>query len=213
MQATRVNLVDVLKDSARGSSGGTKGVRFRVAHCRRGGAVGGVIRPIQSDLRELHPSQATPAGFKARGIGTALLNPGPPLYPTAERQVAFYYQVLDQLRASPQVKSAAVTVALPLSGNGSRAVYAVQGRTIPPLAERPIVFANAASEEYFRLMGIPLRSGRSFESTDLAGAPRVCVINESFAKELFPERIRSATCCCADSRPMSRFKSSESWAT
>ena len=186
LQATRVNLVDVLKDNARGSSGGPKGVRFRSALIVVEVALSSVLLVGSSLLLvSFIRLQATPAGFKARGIGTAFLNPGPPLYPTPERQIAFYYQVLDQLRASPQVKSAATTIALPLSGNGARAVYAVQGRTIPPLAERPIVFTNAASEEYFRMLGIPLRSGRSFESTDRAGVPLVCVINESFAKELF----------------------------
>jgi putative ABC transport system permease protein len=129
--------------------------------------------------------QSTPGGFITRGIATAFLNPGAPRYSTPAQQAEFYYRVLEQLRANPQVTSAAFVRAAPLSGNGARAVYVVQGRSIPPLSERPVVFTNAATEGYFSMMGIPIKAGRDFQVTDRADAPLVCVINESFAKELF----------------------------
>jgi len=42
------------------------------------------------------------------------------------------------------------------------------------------------SEDYFRLLRIPLRAGRGFTPADREGAPGVCIINESFARRLFP---------------------------
>lgn len=186
-QATRANLVDVLKDTSRGSSAGRSGVRMRSILIVAEVALSAVLLVGSSLLLvSFIRLQSTPGGFTTRGIATAFFNPGPPRYPTPAQQIDFYYQTLEQLRANPQVSAAAFVRAAPLSGNGARAVYAVQGRSIPPLSERPVVFTNSATEGYFAMMGIPVKAGRDFQTTDLANAPLVCVINESFAKELFP---------------------------
>jgi predicted permease len=42
------------------------------------------------------------------------------------------------------------------------------------------------SADYFKAMGIPLRAGRTFSSTDIVGAPPVWIVNEAFAKKYFP---------------------------
>ena len=43
-----------------------------------------------------------------------------------------------------------------------------------------------ASDDFFRLMRIPLVEGRAFGKDDRTGGPGVCVINESLARRLFP---------------------------
>jgi predicted permease len=42
------------------------------------------------------------------------------------------------------------------------------------------------SENYFQLLGIPLRRGRAFTARDDAGAPTVVIVNEAFARRHFP---------------------------
>src|SRR5581483_1411643 len=42
------------------------------------------------------------------------------------------------------------------------------------------------TDDYFRLMRIPLLAGRAFDGRDRSGGPGVCIINDSFAKRLFP---------------------------
>jgi predicted permease len=42
------------------------------------------------------------------------------------------------------------------------------------------------TEDYFKLLRIPLVEGRTFTRDDRDGAPGVCIINESLAKKLFP---------------------------
>src|SRR5262249_21586088 len=172
VQATRANLVDVLKDNARGSSGGRKGIRFRSILIVAEVALSAVLLVGSSLLLvSFVRLQSTPGGFTTRGIATAFFNPGPPRYPTPAQQNDFYYQVLEQLRANPQATSAAFVRTAPLSGNAARAVYAIQGRSIPPLSERPVVLTNAATEAFFSMMGIPIKAGRGFETTDREGAP------------------------------------------
>ena len=57
----------------------------------------------------------------------------------------------------------------------------------PDLApQRPIANLGIVSEGYFRLMRITLAAGRAFTADDRDGAPGVCIINESFARRLFP---------------------------
>jgi putative ABC transport system permease protein len=65
-------------------------------------------------------------------------------------------------------------------------VYAVFGRPIPPVSERPVAFLTVATEGYFDMLHIPLIRGRLFQPTDIQGSPVVCVLNGSFAKRLFP---------------------------
>ena len=42
---------------------------------------------------------------------------------------------------------------------------------------------NEISPGYFRTLGIPLMSGREFTAADAAGAPKVAIVNEAFAKK------------------------------
>ena len=41
---------------------------------------------------------------------------------------------------------------------------------------------------YFSTLGVPIVLGREILESDHAGAPRVCVINEAFAKRFFDRR-------------------------
>jgi len=50
------------------------------------------------------------------------------------------------------------------------------------------VNSNWILPDYFRVMGIPLRSGREFSETDREDRPRVAIVNETFARRLFAGR-------------------------
>jgi predicted permease len=50
------------------------------------------------------------------------------------------------------------------------------------------VLARIVSPRYFAVMGIPLLAGRDFSEADTADAPRVAVINEYLARQLYPDR-------------------------
>jgi putative ABC transport system permease protein len=45
---------------------------------------------------------------------------------------------------------------------------------------------RVASEQYFRVMGVPLLRGRSFDERDAPGAPHVALISESLARTRWP---------------------------
>ena len=186
LQASRSHLVEALKDSARGSSG-TRGRRFRAGLIVAEVALS-VVLLVGSSLLLVSflQLQRTAPGFESKGAASAFVGVPNSRYSTTAQQSQFFAQVVDELRAQPGVTDAAVAIGLPLSGFNPRAPYSVGGRPIVPLPQRPIANLDIVSEGYFHLMRIAFVDGRAFTADDRDGAPGVCIINESFAKRLFP---------------------------
>src|SRR5205807_8491677 len=63
---------------------------------------------------------------------------------------------------------------------------AIEGRPELRLSEWPSTNYYAVTPEYFRAMGIRLIRGRVFTARDDARAPHVAVINETLARQFFP---------------------------
>ena len=186
LQASKTNLVEVLKDGSRGSSS-AQGGNFRSSLIIAEVALS-VVLLVGSGLllRSFLKLQHTPPGFEARGVAGAFVGVPTGRYKTNAEQARYFSSVLEQLRANPQVKDAAAALSLPINGFGSQAPYSVSGRTILPLPQRPLAGFQIVSEDYFRLMGIHFREGRPFNGTDLEQAPGVCIVNETFARHIFP---------------------------
>jgi len=187
LQASRTEISETLKDTARGAPGGTRGTNFRAALVITEVALS-VVLLVGSSLLLLSfiRLQRTPPGFSAKGVAAAFVGIPVNRYKTSPEQAQFFTQVIERLAAIPQVKNAAVAIGLPLSGFNPVSPYSIAGRPILPLSQRPLAGFSVVSEDYFKLLQIALRSGRTFTPDDRDGAPGVCVVNESFAKRLFP---------------------------
>jgi predicted permease len=57
-----------------------------------------------------------------------------------------------------------------------------EGYQFPRGQDSVRVWASTIDEHYFQTMGVPLRQGRGFESTDRADSVRVAIVNELFAR-------------------------------
>jgi predicted permease len=90
---------------------------------------------------------------------------------------------VDALAALPGVKSAAATQKLPLRGSGDNWGIRIQGR--PEVRQTTTAF-RMVTRNYFDTMGIPLRSGRTFDISDRDNSERTVVINEALAAKYFP---------------------------
>ena len=66
-----------------------------------------------------------------------------------------------------------------------RYVY-LEGVTLDDDEEPAAVLAAAVSPEFFRLMQIPMLSGRAFNAQDIAESPGVAIVNEALGQELWP---------------------------
>ncbi|MBI1897147.1 MAG: ABC transporter permease, partial [Acidobacteria bacterium] len=81
----------------------------------------------------------------------------------------------------PRVRAAGLISLLPLQNSGWHGAFTVTGR--PGLLQAELRYVTPG---YFRAMGIPLRRGRGFSTRDGTGVPRVIVVNETLARQYFP---------------------------
>jgi putative ABC transport system permease protein len=104
-----------------------------------------------------------------------------------EQSRQFFRKLADGARAVPGVQRIALTSSIPMLNDtlGTSAVIP-EGFQFPAGKDNANVFSASVDEHYFDAMGIALLSGRNFRETDAAGAPRVAVVNEQFAKHYWP---------------------------
>jgi putative ABC transport system permease protein len=105
-------------------------------------------------------------------------------YPS-EKQVRFYRDLMQRVRALPGVQSASAVMPLPLSGDRMGISFQIEGRPVAPKDE-PSADVFIAETNYFRTMGIPIIKGRDFEDRDQHTSTPVVIITEQFARQYFP---------------------------
>ena len=106
-------------------------------------------------------------------------------YADGAAQTRFFESALERISRLPGVEAAGLTSQLPIAGGDTNGGVDIEGRTFPP-GGRPVAQKRIVSPDYFAAMGIPVRSGRVFSSTDNARAPAVMVVSETFARQQFP---------------------------
>ena len=124
-------------------------------------------------------------GFDPDHILTARVTLPAMSYPKLKKAM-FYHQLVAGLTQAPGVEAAAVIRDLPLSGTDPRYGVTVEGRPDDQQSNGYTVRYRIISPDYFKVMGIPLKQGRSFTDHDDQNAPGVAIINASAANQIFP---------------------------
>ncbi len=141
----------------------------------------GLLLRSFKNLMEVQP------GFRADRVLTVQLQI-PAQFHMPQEQAAFVRQIEDHVRAVPGIEAAAAIESLPLSGSGITRRMIVEARPRPEPGGEPIVQRHLVTPDYFRTMGIPLRSGRDFRDADMNGQHFIVVINESMAQRYWPNQ-------------------------
>ncbi len=132
---------------------------------------------------------AVPKGFNPDGVLTLTLSPSFTNYPEYSPRRIFYFQeALARVQALPGVQSAGLTGFLPLTKPSTTITgwRFVEGRPLLKTETAPSIVLNSISPDYFKTIGIQLLAGRGFAATDGKEAPRVAIINETFARHFLP---------------------------
>ena len=137
-------------------------------------------------LASLARLQSVSPGFSPSGVLAARLTLAGPRYQDRTAMVQFYDNVLNRLRETPGVEAAGAAGALPLSGSANTSNFRIPGRPEPADGQGPTSRWERVTPDYFRTLGIPLKSGREFEARDNADAPKVLIVTESWARTFFP---------------------------
>jgi len=128
-------------------------------------------------IRTLWKLNSVDPGFDSEKVLVAEVVLPKTKYPDATRQTLFFQQLIERIKALPDVESAGGTSNLPLSGTNMVFLASVEGSTFP-------ASFRAVSPDYFRTMHIPLREGRWLEDRDTASSRSVVVINETMARRI-----------------------------
>jgi putative ABC transport system permease protein len=137
-------------------------------------------------LRSIGRVFEVPVGFDASRLLTMQVQESGRRFQTDSARYRFYADALDAVRAVPGVAAAAFTALLPLSGDID--TYGVHFEIDRSAKEDGAALRYAVTPGYFEAMRIPLRRGRLLDARDSRGAPRVAMINESFARRKFRGR-------------------------
>jgi putative ABC transport system permease protein len=124
-------------------------------------------------------------GFDAGNVLTMNLSLPTIKYAKPDQQIAFFDEALRRVSTLPGVRSAAISAALPLSWIRITPVLP-EGQADVPLPQRPFIDIEAISPQWFQTMRVPLLHGREFSDADDAKAPKVVIVNESFARRYWP---------------------------
>ena len=138
-------------------------------------------------LRTLAAVGSYDRGYRAEPVLSMLVDPLASSYPTPEKLQQFLDQVEEEVRTVPGVQDVAWTSALPMGTSlyGDFALtYEVVGD--PPLerSQRPTTSYQVVSPTYFSTLDLPIVAGRAFDARDTRDSPRVCIVNEAFARRL-----------------------------
>jgi len=128
--------------------------------------------------RSLYNLITLDAGFAQDGVLQTDMNLAPLNLPS-ERRYAVKRELLDRLRAMPGVEAGAFANVVPLGGNNwGDMIFVNSARGV----EKGFANFNRISPDYFKTLGIQLLAGRDFGDGDTPAAPKVAIVNESFAR-------------------------------
>jgi predicted permease len=188
LRAATPNLVDGLRDSARGVSLGRGGHRMQatlavvqIALCL------GLLVGANLMVRSFLAVRTTSLGFDH----TRLVSAGGYLAGDAFNDVrvraAFFRNLSATLASTPGVAAAAVTVSIPGDDGGSGRRVVVDGRTSE--ADEVAVESVSIGPTLFDVLDVPLIEGRTFTEQE-TGDPdaNVAIINQDLASRLWPQQ-------------------------
>jgi predicted permease len=191
-RATKVDLTPALKESGRGSSAASRSLFGR----------GLIVMQVALSLllligaglfvRTLVNLQRTDPGFNTKNL--LLFNVSPELNGYRdERLVQLYDRITERLEALPGAPKVTLSNTALLGGRRAMSsLYLRNALDAQPDANGDIrhtgvTYYLRTDENFWETMEIPLLAGRTFTKRDDARAPKVVVVNQSFANRFFPK--------------------------
>lgn len=181
-QVARGNLNQTLRSGGRSAFGSIKGNRLRSSLVVVEIALSLIVLVGAGLLlKSFNRLLNVDAGFKAENLLTVNL----PLIEIkdAQRRVSTVREVLTRIAQVPGIQTASGGSALPPVTAQRATRFAVQGATDNNARSAYFI---AVSPDYFRALGAPLREGREFTERDDDKAAKTVIINQTMARNLFP---------------------------
>ncbi|MGE5837768.1 MAG: ABC transporter permease [Acidobacteriota bacterium] len=183
-RASRLHAFPLLKDDGGTVAGGRRGTKVRRAAVFVQITISVVLLTGAGLLATaLVRQQRLTPGFRTDELGLASFN----LHrETPEMRRALTDQLLERVRSHPAVESADISATVPLSFDHNRMGIAVPGYVRPDGKRSSSIDFNTVGPAFFQTLGITFVAGESWSSPD--PAPKVLVVNETFARRFWPEK-------------------------
>lgn len=124
----------------------------------------------------------TDLGFDPRNVTVARMSLQSGAARTTVETEAWFQRTIERLESIPTVQAVAAANNAPVERGLNIALAPPPGSQV----DRPrAVDFRYVTEDYFDVLGIPVRSGRVFDDRDRAGGEQVAIVNEAFARAYF----------------------------
>jgi predicted permease len=131
-------------------------------------------------LRTLRNLETLNLGLRTQGLVVFGITAPKALHTDVE-VVHFFRSLMDRLRALPGVESATLMENRIGSGWSNNTDAYVDGAS-PRAGVSSSMRCNSVGPDYFHVLRVPILVGRDFNDTDTAAAPKVAIINRTFAE-------------------------------
>ena len=186
-QSTRPDRLSGVKGAGRSVSDAGRG-RLRVALVGGQIAVCALLLVCSGlALRSLAAARSTDIGLHNRDLILLGFDPGMNRRSDDDSR-RLLRDVLERASAVPGVRSATLTTAVPLTFIIDNTRYVAEARAKDPSASRVRTDNYMVGPRFFETFGIPIVDGPGGEDTiDGPGPTGLAVVNEAFAREVFPD--------------------------
>jgi predicted permease len=175
-----------LRDSAVATSAGTRRLRHGLVFVQV--ALASVLLVGAGLLlASLWRAVRVDPGIDPQSVLTFSVTPPRSTHADAEALVQYFDDMLARLAALPQVETAGAISSLPMADNETISTIRRPDEPAPAPGRERWALHQVSTPGYMRASGTRLLAGRDFTDTDTAGSDRVVIVNESLARELWPD--------------------------
>ncbi|HMI51846.1 MAG TPA: ABC transporter permease [Candidatus Saccharimonadales bacterium] len=188
VQASKTNLADTLKAGGRSGGGAAGHSRFRNALVVTQVAVSVLLLACAGlFLRSLRNSAQVDMGFRVDHLLMLNVDLGLQGY-QEDRGQRFYEQLRTRVSSLPGVRGAAASAYIPMGLGAALVDIKPDGQVVDGKTANEAAIQNSVQPGYFAALGVPLISGREFTEADSATAGNVAIVNDAFAKKIWPNQ-------------------------
>lgn len=199
LRSSRPDVVESLRSAGRGVLRGRSRLRSALLVAQ---AAISVVLLIGTALFvvSLERARGTDLGFDPSGVLLVRVEPEGG-YPGGEAMTRMYREARERVRGLPGARTTAISTTIPFRNNRGVDVR-VPGLDSLPRTESGGAYINAVTGGYFEAMGMSILRGRGLtDSDDRPDGPRVAVVNETFARLVWPDEDPLGQCLLIEENP------------
>jgi putative ABC transport system permease protein len=137
-------------------------------------------------LKSFQRTEQVPLGFNPNGVLSVSIALPAARYQAPDKITRFCDQVIKRVKTLPGVNGAALCTNAPFSPNEWDSSFHITGTPPDPPGQEPVSEMSIVSPDYFRVLGMSLLRGRTFDAQDMGGRQLVMIIDERAAQRFFP---------------------------